>query len=127
MTTTAPMTTPMMITAALVSPARWSRSARASERFSCSRSALLGSGGFLAQGGGGTRGPRPLRPLNGRHFGPPNDQFQDKLSRLYGSFGSSIGTSRVSALLSSEYEAVRRRGPAWAAASRKRAGNDLLS
>src|SRR3984957_13418523 len=107
MTTTAPRTTPMMITAALVRPARCSRAARASARFSCSRSALLGFGGFLAHGGGGTRGPRPLRPLNGRHFGPPNDQFHDKLSRLYGSFGSSIGTSRVSTLPSSEYEPFR--------------------
>ena len=38
-------------------------------------------------------------PLNGRHFGPPLDQFHDKLSGLYGSFGSSIGTSRVYACL----------------------------
>ena len=59
----------MMITAALVRPTRCSRSARASARFACSRSALLGSGGFLAHGGGGTRGPRPLRRVNGRHFG----------------------------------------------------------
>ena len=51
---------------------------------------------------------RAARARFGRHFGPPNRQFQDKLSRLYGSFGSSIGTSRVSALLSSEYEAIRR-------------------
>jgi hypothetical protein len=43
------------------------------------------------------RGPR--RPLNGRHFGPPLDQFHDKLSGLYGSFGSSIGTSQVYASL----------------------------
>jgi hypothetical protein len=97
----------MMITAALVRPTRCSRSAHASARCACSRSVLLRSGGFLAHGGGGRRGPR--RPLNGRHFGPPNDQFHDKLSRLYGSFGSSIGTSRVSALLSSEYEAISRR------------------
>jgi hypothetical protein len=82
--------------------------------FSCSRSALLGFGGFLAHGGGGTRSPRLLRPLNGR-FGPPNDQFHDKFSRLYGSFGSSIGTSRVSALLSPEYEAIRRRVSAYPA------------
>ncbi len=106
----------MMITPALVRPTRCSRSARASARFACSCSALLGFGGFLAHGGGGTRGPRPLRPLNGRHFGPPNDQFHDKLSRLYGSFGSSIGTSRVSARLSSEYEAIRRRGSAYSPA-----------
>jgi hypothetical protein len=97
MTTTAPRTTPTMITAALVRPARCSRSARASARFACSRSALLGFGGFLAHRGGGTRGPRPAWPLNGRHFGPPNRQFHDKLLRLYGSFGSSIGTSRVNA------------------------------
>jgi hypothetical protein len=45
------------------------------------------------------RGPRPPRPLNGRHFGSPLDQFHDKLSGLYGSFGSSIGTSRVYACL----------------------------
>src|SRR5580658_9283077 len=97
MTTTAPRTTLMMITPALVRPARCSRSARASARISCSRSALLGFRG--GPGGGGTRGPRPRRPLNGRHFGPPLDQFHDKLSRLYGSFGSSIGTSRVNACL----------------------------
>src|SRR5215469_15115383 len=99
MITTATRTTPMMITAALVRPTRWSRFARASARFSCSRSALLGFGGFLAHGGGGTRGPRIHRPLNGRHFGPPNRQFHDKLSGLYGSSGSSIGTSRVNACL----------------------------
>src|SRR5215469_9781387 len=87
----------MMITPALVRPTRWSPFARASARFSCARSALLGFGG--GPGGGGTRGPRKIRPVNGRHFGPPNDQFHDKLSRLYGSFGSSIGTSRVSACL----------------------------
>jgi hypothetical protein len=87
----------MTITPALVRPARCSRSARASVRFSCSRSALLGRRG--GPGGGGTRGPRIHRPLNGRHFGPPNRQFHDKLSRLYGSFGSSIGTSRVNAFL----------------------------
>src|SRR5215468_7866212 len=85
----------MMITAALVRPAKCSRSARASARFARSRSASLGFGGFLAHGGGGTRGPRPLRRVNGRHFGPPKRQFHDKLSGLYGSSGSSIGTSRV--------------------------------
>src|SRR5215470_2266604 len=79
MTTTAPRTTPMMITAALVRATRCSRSARSSARFSCSRSALLGFGD-LAHSGGGRRGPRPLRPVNGRHFGPPNRQFHDKLS-----------------------------------------------
>ena len=79
----------MMITAALVRPTRCSRWLAHWARFSCSRSALLGPGGFLAHGGGGTRGPR--RPRNGRHFGPPNDQFHDKFSRLYGSFGLSIG------------------------------------
>jgi hypothetical protein len=105
----------MMITAALVRPTRCSRSARASARFACSRPALLGLGGFLAHGGGGTRGPRPLRRVNGRHFGPPNRQFHDKLSRLYKSFGSSIGTSRMNALLSSEYEALRRRVSAYPA------------
>ena len=80
--------------------ARCSRSARASARRSCSRSALLGLRG--GPGGGGTRGPRQRRPLNGRHLGPPIDQFQDKFSGLYGSFGffgSSIGTSRVNACL----------------------------
>src|SRR6516165_12297970 len=96
----------MMITAALVRPTRCSRFARASARFSCSRSALLGFG-CLAHGGGGTRGPRPLRRVKGRHFGPPNRQFHDKLSGLYGSSGSSIGTSRANGLLGSEYEAVR--------------------
>src|SRR5262249_5044116 len=75
-----------------------SRSARASARLSCSRSALLGFGD-LAHGGGGTRGPRPLRRVNGRHFGPPNRQFHDKLSGLYGSSGSSSGTSPVNACL----------------------------
>ena len=103
----------MMITAALVSPTRCSRCARASARFACSRSALPGLGGFLTHGGGGRRGPR--RPLNGRHFGPPNDQFHDKLSRLYGSSGSSIGTSRVSALLSCEYAAIGGRISAYPA------------
>src|SRR6516225_3678922 len=109
MTTTAPRTTPMMITAALVRPTRCSRSARAPARFSRSRSALLGFGGFLAHGGGGTRGPRPLRRVNGRHFGPPNRQFHDKLSGLYGSSGSSIGHLAGERLHSSEYEAVRHR------------------
>src|ERR1022692_2982382 len=89
----------MMITAALVRPARCSRSARASARLACSRSALLGFRWFLAHGGGGTRGPRPARPPHGLHLGPPNRQFHDKLSGLYGSFGSSIGTSRVNACL----------------------------
>ena len=78
----------MMITAALVKATRCSRSARASARFSCSRSALLGFG--RGPGGGGTRGPRQRRPLNGRHFGPPNDQFHDKLSGLYGSLASIV-------------------------------------
>src|SRR5215472_2808412 len=105
MTTTAPRSTPMMTTAALVRPARCSRSARASARFSRSRSALLGLRG-LAHCGGGTRGPRIHRPLNGRHFGPPNRQFHDKLSRPYGSFGSSIGHLADERLLNSEYEAV---------------------
>src|SRR5215468_10019805 len=109
MTTTAPRTTPMMITAALVRPTRCSRSARASARFSCSRSALLGLDGF-SHGGGGTRGPRIHWPLNGRHFGPPNRQFHDKLSGLYGSSGSFIGHLAGERLLSSEYEAVRRQG-----------------
>src|SRR5262249_43436719 len=81
-----------------------SRSARASARLACSRSALLGFGG--GPGGGGRRRPLPGRRVKGRHFGPPNRQFHDKLSRLYGSLGSSIGTSRVSALLSSEYAAM---------------------
>src|SRR5215472_10197574 len=106
MTTTAPRTTPMMITAALVRATRCSRCARSSARFSCSRSALLGFGD-LAHCGGGTRGPRIHRPLNGRPFGPPNRQFHDKLSRLYGSFGSSIGHLADERLLNSEYEAVR--------------------
>jgi hypothetical protein len=96
MITIAPRTTLMMITPALVRPARCSRSARASARFSCSRPALLGFGG--GPGGGGMRGPRPLRPLNGRHFGLL-DQFHDKLSRLYGSLGSSIGHLGVNACL----------------------------
>src|SRR5215469_3697245 len=107
MTTTAPRTTPMMITAALVRPARCSRSARASARFACSRSALLGLRD-LAHSGGGTRGPRIHRPPNGCHLGPPNRQFHDKLSRLYGSFGSSIGHLAGERLLNSEYEAVSR-------------------
>src|SRR5580698_2182962 len=97
MTTTAPRTTAMMITPALVRPVRCNRSARTSARFSCSRSALLVLGG--GPGGGGTRGPRPGMRVNGRHFGPPNRQFHDKLLGLYGSSGSSIGTSRVNACL----------------------------
>src|ERR1017187_9455280 len=87
----------MMITPALVRPARCSRSARASARLSRSRSTLLRFGG--GPGGGGRRRPLPGKRVNGRHFGPPNRQFHDKLSRLYGSFGSSIGTSRVNASL----------------------------
>jgi len=95
----------MMITPMLVRPARCSRSARASARISCARSALLGRRG--GPGGGGTRGPRIHRPLNGRHLGPPNRQFHDKFSGLYGSSGSSMGHLAGERLLSSEYEAVR--------------------
>src|SRR5579859_4507120 len=108
MITAAPRTTLVMITPTLVRPTRCSRFARASARLSCSRSALLSLGG--GPGGGGTRGRgRNTRPLNGRHFGPPNDQFHDKLSRLYGSLGSSIGTSWVNACLAPSMKPACRR------------------
>ena len=62
----------MMITPALLRPAECSRCARASVRFSYSRSALIGFGGGPV--GGGTRSP-PLRsqaccPLNGMMLVP---------------------------------------------------------